>query len=247
MRRKGNFTSRALTERELLMSFDQGLDTLAHLSRTYDGGYPPIAFSMATEVQKILTENSAATRLRSSRTFSSPEAHHTPNTLTSLHLLTGAQISGNPPSLAFVPKFYMEDGLPNKQLNFRDWWNREVIYRASAAPKGMAPGLIPVNGSPTVPYEKRETITRMGLVNLLRNKLGAHQTSEMPELLDELEETKNWGGFGVQTPERIYTTDDGTLPTIVSPIPAMMRQITHELLTAYDRSDPPPRESEAHS
>jgi hypothetical protein len=101
--------------------------------------------------------------------------------------------------------------------------------------------MIPVNGSPTVPYEKREKITRLGLVSLLRNKLGAHQTKEMPELLDQLDEEKNWGSFSIQTPDGVFSTDDGTLPVEVSPIPAMMRQICHEILEAYGRSDPPPK------
>lgn len=243
-RSRNSTNTRQLSDSELLLSFEQGLDTLAHLAKTYDQGYAPIAFVMATEVQKILTENAAATKLRASRIFMSPEAHHTPNTLSALHLLTGAHLNGNPPTLTFVPQFFMPEGLPLRSMIFREWWNKDVIYRASAAPAGTPAGMIPVNGSPTVPYNKRETITRMGLVNLLRNKLGAHQTKEMPELLDQLEEAKNWGSFSVQTFDGVFSTEDGSLKIEVSPMPAMMRQICHELLVAYDRADQPPPPSE---
>jgi hypothetical protein len=196
-RRRSNTGGRKLTDDELLQSFDQSLDTLAILASAYDGGHAPIAFSMATEVNKILTENGAATRLRGSRTFTSPEKHHTKNTLSPLHKLTSARLSAPPPTLTFVPTFYMPDGPPPNSMSFRDWWGRDVIYRASAALPGDAPGMIPVNGSPTTPYDEREKMTRMGLVALLRNKLGAHQTSEMPELLDQLEEARNWASFAV--------------------------------------------------
>jgi hypothetical protein len=232
---------RQLSDADLLKSFEHGLDTLSHLASTYDGGFSPIAFLMATEAQKILTENSAATKLRATRVFSSPEMHHTSQTLTPLHLLIGVELNGNPPKLTFVPTYHSRGKVRERTLSFREWWNKDIIYRASAAPPGTPPGMIPVNGSPTVPYEKREKITRLGLVSLLRNKLGAHQTKEMPELLDQLDEEKNWGSFSIQTPDGVFSTDDGTLPVEVSPIPAMMRQICHEILEAYGRSDPPPK------
>ena len=100
--------------------------------------------------------------------------------------------------------------------------------------------MIPLIDALIVPYEDREKTTRMRLVNLLRNKLGAHQTSEMPTLLDDLQETRNWGSAVIQTPAGVLRTDDGSLPVLVSPLAAMMRQITHELLTAYGRIDQPP-------
>ncbi len=242
VRRRKPINGRRLSEEELLKSFEQGLDTLSRLAKVYDEGYPPIAFAMATEVRKILNENAPAIALRATRTFFSPEKHDTPQTLTSLHLLTSARLNSNPPKLTFVPAFYSSDALQNRALPFKEWWNKDVIYRASAAPPGTPAGLIPINGAPTVPYERREKVTRMGLVNLLRNKLGAHQTAEMPELLDQLNEANNWSSFGVQTPQGLFSTDDGTLSVDVNPIPSMMRQICHELLEAYGRSDPPPHE-----
>ncbi|HEV7661334.1 MAG TPA: hypothetical protein VGO55_15955 [Allosphingosinicella sp.] len=210
------------------------------MATVYDQGHTPIAFVMATEVQKILTENSAATRLRGSRQFSTPARGDNPQNLMAFHKLTLVSMSGMPPTLEFKPKFYDSDAEPPLLVEFKDWWNKDIIYRASAAPPGTLAGMIPVNGSPEVPYDEREKTTRMRLVSLLRNKLGSHQTSEMPKLLDELDEARNWANFAVQTPDGLYTTDDGSLRVSVSPIPAMMRQICHELLIAYGRPDSAP-------
>jgi hypothetical protein len=125
-------------------------------------------------------------------------------------------------------------------MPFRVWWNRDIIYQASAAEPGTPPGLIPVNDTPVVPYEKREKVTRMQLVHLLRNKMAAHQPSEIPELLEELQSSNSWAAFGCDTPDGHLSTLDGSLTVAVGPLPAMMRQITHELLIAYGRDDPPP-------
>jgi hypothetical protein len=62
----------------------------------------------------------------------------------------------------------------------------------------------------------------------------------MPRLLDELQESRNWATFLIGTPQGVLSTADGTLPVVVAPMPAMMRQIAHELLEAYGRNDPPP-------
>jgi hypothetical protein len=82
----------------------------------------------------------------------------------------------------------------------------------------------------------------MRLVDLLRNKMAAHQTDEMPQLLDDLQSSNTWGAFACTTPEGTLSTDDGSLTVKVGPLPAMMRQITHELLLAYGREDLPPPE-----
>jgi len=242
-RKKRATNVRQLSDSDLLNSFGQSLDTLAHLANIYDGGFAPISLAMATEVRKILTENVAATRLRGAMSFTTPLGVDDPRNLSSMNKLTIARLGGNPPALTFLPQFYMPQPEQLVALPFRDWWNKDVIYRASSAPKGTPAGMIPVNGSPTVPFDKREKITRMGLVNLLRNNLGAHQTAEMPELIDVLEEARSWGNFAMGTPDGMLSTDDGSLKALVTPMSAMMRQISHELLVAYGRSDPPPPET----
>lgn len=235
------FPTRKLSDDELLQLFDQSLTTLQHFARIYDEGYPPISLSMATELEKLLIENGAAVRLRKTREFPMIVVDHEnqENVLTSLHKLTFAQIGGDPPELSFLPVFC--SGAPDtiKQVPFVEWWNRDVIHRASAALPGTPPGMIPVNGSPEVPFKDRETVNRRDFVHLLRLKLGAHQGDEMPLLLDELNDGRNWGTFTVQMPQRVLSTEDGSLPTRVSIYAAMMRQICHEVLTAYGRNDPP--------
>lgn len=236
--KSARFTTRKLDESELLASFDQSLTTLVQLVGVYDGGYAPIALAMATEVHKILTENNAAVKLRGSRVFTTVAYEGEGRMLNAMHKLTVARVCGNPPQLDFVPAFY--SGPPASstlRLKFSDWWNKDAIYRASAALPGTAPGLIPVNGSPTVPFAKRESINRRDFVSLLRNKLGAHQAADMPNLLDELNESRSWGDFAVDTDSGLKSTHDGSLTTGTGIMAAMMRQITHEVLVAYGRED----------
>lgn len=244
VRRKKKIDARRLSDAELLELFDGSLDTLQHLARVYDEGHSPIAFLMATEITKLLTENSAAIKLRGTRLFPTIPDAHDERVLNAIYKLTGARLGGDPPTVTFMPKFQLPEPDPVVELPFKDWWNRDIIYRASAAPPGTPAGLIPVNDSPTIPYHKREKVTRMKLVSLLRNKLGSHQDAEMPRLLDELDESKNWGSFGIDTPEGTLSTDDGTLKIAVRLMPAMMRQICHEVLVAYQRHDPPPAHEE---
>jgi hypothetical protein len=238
-RRKKATNVRQLSESDLLNSFAQSLDTLSHLASIYDGGFAPISLAMATEVRKILTENAAATRLRGAMSFTTPRGADDPRNLSPMNKLTIARIGE---SLTFLPQFYQPQPDQLVGLSFREWWNKDVIYRAGAAPPGMPAGMLPINGSPMIAFEKREKTTRMGLVNLLRNNLGAHQTSEMPALIDVLEAARSWGNFYIETPDEMLSTNDGSLRAQVSPMSAMMRQISHELLVAYGRSDPPPPE-----
>ena len=75
---------------------------------------------------------------------------------------------------------------------------------------------------------------------MLRNQLGAHQDTDMPVLLDELDDARSWSGFYISTPQGELSTADGSLPTGTSILAAMMRQICHEVLIAYERDDPSP-------
>jgi len=226
---------RRLSTDELLTAFAQGLDKLEELGKIYDGGYSEIAVQMAIEINKILTENNEATKLRGHIKFESPDHEDEYTMLNALHKLTIANIGGAPPVLNFMPAFAAGPKRPPKKLIFREWWNRDVIYRASAAPIGTPAGMIPVNNSPTVPFKKRETVTRRELISLVRNKLGAHQEKDFPVLLDEIDETSNWGTFVTGTPNGDLSTEDGSLITRTKIIPAMIRQISLELLRAYGR------------
>lgn len=243
------FEARKLNEDELLALFDQSLSALSHLASIYDGGFHPIALQMATEVHKLLTQDGPAMRLRGMRKFTTVNMGDQSRMLNAMHKLVGARIGGQPPKLDFIADFQMADPadlIETPSLSFKEWWNRDVIYRASAAIPGSPPGMIPVNGTPSVPFNKRETINRRDFVALLRNKLGAHQDGDLPILLDQLEEARCWGEFVCHTPEGILSTEDGTLTTGATIMAAMMRQIAHEVLVAYDRDDPPSQSGEPH-
>lgn len=227
--------TRRLTPSELLAAFETGLNTLEHLGKIYDSGFSPIAFQLATEIHKILTENSTATQLRGQMDFESPDHGDESRMLNALHKLTMARISGDPPVLDFLPAFAEETGIPTRKLKFRDWWNRDIIYRASAAPVGTPAGMIPVNASPSVPFDERDKVTRRELISLVRNKAGAHQEKDYPVLLEEMDHSAGWGSFGASTPTGEFSTDDGSLVTQTTIIPAMVRQISIELLRAYGR------------
>jgi len=230
---------RRLAEDELWGHFQKSLETLQHLAKVFDDGHSPIAFSMATEVYKILTENSSATRLRANKIFTTPSFDAGPNIISAVHKLTLVSFGGTPPAISFDPIFYgVSYGVEN--LDFRTWWNRDVIFRASAALPGTPPGILPVNDTPAVPFEKREKLTRMRFVQLLRNKAGSHLESEWPMLFDELDDEKGWGGFAIHTPDGEFSTENGTLSIRRRQVGSMMRQITHELLIAYDFADGPP-------
>ena len=223
-KRKSGVDGRKLSMDELANLSNQNLDTLAILARVYDDGYRPIIFTMATEIQKLLTENSSSVKLRGTKLFSSPDKPHDSRNLAPLYKLATIRVKSPPPILLFEPSYFSPDLPSPVAMTFRDWWNRDLIYVAGA-----------ISGELT--YARRQSLTRLRLVSLIRNKLGAHQAPEMPVLLDELETAWNWLGFDVSTPEGIVSTHDGSLPIVVGPIAAMMRQICHEVLEAYGRID----------
>ena len=172
-------------------------------------------------------------RMRGCRKFTTPERVNNPFDLTVEIKLIFAEVRGLPPILDFKPAFHGGCS-QTKTLNFRDWWNRDVIYRASAAMPGTPPDLIPLRPQDQVPYEKRQTLERRTFVKDMRNKLGAHLDKEIPELLDNLQRSHSFGiAFAIETPSGVLRTADGTLDVRTGPAAAMMRQISQEILVAY--------------
>jgi hypothetical protein len=237
VRKNGSGKHRRLTDDELLSHFEDSLTSLEQLNKIFDEGHPPIVFSMATEVRKIVLENSAAIKLRKMKNFPSPASEEQYGNLMAYNRLIIGQIGSD--WATCVPKFLCPIGMPFKRVSYNEWWS-EVIYRANAALPGTALGMIPVNDSPSVPWESRVTTNRMGVVTMLRKKLGAHiDAKDYPRLLDDLNETRNWMSFRIQDGTRMLSTDDGSLQMRIGPLPAMMRQIAEELLIAYGRQPEP--------
>lgn len=240
-RSKRQLPSRRMTPEEERDNFETSLDNLGVLAKAYDDGIFAISLSMSTEVHKILTEDRFAIQSRKKARFSTPDFGDESRMLNALHKLTACRVSGQAPILDFLPNFYFPNpNTPTKFLQFKEWWNDDVIYRAGAALPGQNPSLIPVNNSPSVPFSKREKITRREFVSLLRNKLGSHSDVDVPILMDELADTRSWGHVRIETEKGNFDTFDGTLKTRGGIVPAMMRQISHEVLVAYGREDPPP-------
>jgi hypothetical protein len=68
----------------------------------------------------------------------------------------------------------------------------------------------------------------------MRNTLGAHLDLDQVDTLDALQKAGSWGGhFIVGSGSGTLSTENGTLPVLVGPAAAMMRQIAFEVLTAY--------------
>lgn len=230
--------TRTLSQDDLTNLLEAELDNLASLAVVYDQGQVRIITSMATVVKTILTENAAAMRERKLRIFKGPAATHSRRTLSAMHKLTIAKFGVK--ELTFEPYFYISKSPLEKEMKFKEWWNKDIVYQASAARPGIPPGVIPLDPRLQVPYERREKLTRLQLVGLIRNKFGAHLDRETPVILEEINNPIGWASFSVQTEGVVLSTDDGTLPVKIGPLPAMIRQIVHELLVAYGRSDPPP-------
>ena len=174
---------------------------------------------------------------RGAKQFPTLEADYTPRNLTSEHkLIIGEcriQTETNTYRLDFKPA-YLSCPFPIKLLPFRDWWNRDVIWRASAAHPGGDPTIIPLTVDKQLPYEKRQKLCRREFVELTRNKFGAHLDHEIPEVLDQLQRSRSFGiGFVINIGNRVLNSYDGTLETRIGPAAAVMRQIAQETLIAY--------------
>jgi hypothetical protein len=124
------------------------------MGQIYDAGHPPIVFNMAVELKKLLIDNTSAVKLRGSHRFSTYDDDHNERTISPSEKLIARRLCGDPPVLEVRPQFYSA-GLPIVNLPFRDWWNRDVIYRASAALPGTPVGRIPMDRSARVPYDER--------------------------------------------------------------------------------------------
>ena len=99
--------------------------------------------------------------------------------------------------------------------------------------------MFPVGDSDVVPYEERERLTRVQFVGDLRNSIGAHPSTELTAILHDVLDPHSFGGaFVIGRPDGSeLSTEDGTLPVLVTPAEALMRQIAQELLIAYGLED----------
>lgn len=240
MARKSNsqFQHRKLDEEEMQAAINDSLSNLSITAKVYDEGHAPIAYVMATLISWLMTANGAPAKIRAGKKFHSPTEEFPRGALSVYQPLILTAMGGPTPSASHIPSFYLPPR-SLKSLSFSEWWEKDVIYRAGAAPRGtMPPGSVPVNSAPLVPFDEREKLVRREFIKLIRDKRGAHPDQEWPSILDDVQEP----GFGmmIETPEGLLSTVDGTLPIIAAPLGAMVRQIAHEVLIAYGINDPSP-------
>jgi hypothetical protein len=224
-----------LSEAQLQEHIAAGLENIRHLCSVYDSGHPYISFSLATEVYRVLCSNPVVVRLRGTKEFTSPvlPGMDDPNVLTPRNKLVGVQFGGDPPILNYLPAFLL-DRPRSRPLPFREWWNRDVIYRAGAGKHGLPADVIPAREEDQVSHQDRQTLVRREFVEQMRNKLGAHMDEEIPEVLEDLQKAAAFGAvFSIQTPTGEFSTARGNLPIGAGAAAAMMRQIAEEVLVAY--------------
>lgn len=237
---------RRQTDEEFAASHHAIRNTIQQLCDLYDAGNPYIAFTLATEINKFLTTGDKITSIRKDKKFSTVKSVYRETNLASEHKIIIAEAHAhsdqNPPYYVdFKPAFVTEPPEGFEQLDFRDWWNRDVIWRASAAPDQSKPNMIPTDPKLQVPRNKRATYTRREIITLVRNRLGAHLDRELPEDLDNLQKSKAFGiDIVYEVDGRVLSSADCTLPMKAGPLAAMVRQIAQEVLDTFPVAQPQP-------
>ncbi len=233
MKKHNDDKSHRLSNDQLEFHLLEGLKNLEQFNQIYDAGRPYIAFSMTTEICRILTDNNYLCRIRGSKIFTTPDFDFAEDNIMPQFKLICMKAQFEPASIEFIPRF-MEPNYKTRNLKFTDWWNREHIWvegvfggRSKDAMRD--PEMLTAAG-----FAKREKISRRELTTLMRNKLGAHLDKSIPTLLREFEQAVSFGAeIEAGKDGKIFSTKDGSLPMTVSPGPAMVRQISHEILAAY--------------
>jgi hypothetical protein len=208
--------------------------TIQDICDVFDAEKPYVAFALASEIYKFLTTGDRITSIRKDRAFTTVDFDYSEKNLLAEYKLIVGRVYGSPPSVSFRPAFSADAPHGTKELPFVDWWNRDIIFRASASPDQSKPHFIPADAASQVPRAKRKTFVRREIITLVRNKLGAHLDRDLPEELDNLQRSEAFGcDIQVDLGDRKLTTLDGTLPMKVGPLAAMVRQIAHEVLLAF--------------
>jgi hypothetical protein len=234
------------TEAEMAQHIEESVRNIEGMCGLFDGGNAYIAFSLAAEIHKVLTTGQNIALFRAGMRFPTISFEYSPRNLAAEHKLIMAEQHAhsdqNPPLYVdFIP-ISRDGSFPIKWVPFRDWWNRDVIYRASAAPPGTPVGHIPTDERYQLPKNKRKTFSRRELIETIRNKLGAHLDRDIPEELNQLQKAHAFGiSIRAAIDGKTLDTIDGTMPMKTGPGAAMVRQIAHEVLEAFRprRLNPP--------
>jgi hypothetical protein len=239
---------RKLRDDELMEQVQAHLFNVELLAAAYDIGRISVSGLLAVALDNVLTDLPVSKIFRANLAFQGPVG---PNhygmderrMLSPLHKLFVTRIGGSSPEAECLPVFREASAgaTEMQQMDFKTWWNRDVVFRAGAAKPelNLGIGVVAMWPEDQVPFEQRVTLTRREIVKILRNKIGGHVNTEIPELLDRLR-TGQLLSF-----DAVVSTDDGatkslaegTLPLRANPMDASVRQIAFELLAARDARD----------
>lgn len=228
---------RYLNAGEIAAQISDMLALICQLCSAYDEMQPLMSLSLAVELQKFHTHTSVIKQRKSKRFYTPPDLSN-PRNLAPEQKLAFFQLSGPPPSVFCLPKYLNTEIYPSDFYNcdFKTWWNRDIIFRSSAAKSGVPRGLIPVKLNEQIPYEKRPTLSRRTFLQLVRNKIAAHSDDKVPEILYDLQKF-----LTVNVVVNGLSTDDGSLPIKTTMAAAMIREIAHETLVAYEVNEYRPK------
>lgn len=225
------------------------LHELQLLCARYDAGEIRVAFKMATACSNILTggdgtghkdKNHIVRVLRNKFRFRSVKDPETgsPGKVT-LPLVSTKLVQFTyctmPPSVDFLPLLDCCSDSEHIYLSFVEWWSRDIIYRTIDDPLTKRFRVISAS-----PYKEKllqkSSYTRLAFVWDMRNFRGAHFDGKINEDLAIL---LGPSGFNFDFVVELKTGEtlsvhDGTLPLRTPAASAMMRQISHEVLNAYD-------------
>jgi hypothetical protein len=228
-----------LTQEELATHIASSLINIRRLCEIFDSGHHYIAFTLASEIHRFLISGQRALQIRGDRSFPSPAFDYSEQSVgTEVKLIAVGGRWDKPEEGAYFAPMKDVHGL--KKLPFRDWWNREVIYRTRLSEEGRSSlnrTSIFARGRPWISEEafkrimqERRLLTRRTFIELVRNKFGAHLDEEVPETLSELMRTDILD-FGVIYGGRSITD------SLIPPVAAMVRQIAYEVILAFDEGD----------
>jgi hypothetical protein len=239
---------RKLRDEELMEQVQAHLSNVELLATAYDSGSIFVSGLLAVALDNVLTDLPVSKIFRANLTFQGPvgPSHYGMDErrmLSPLHKLFVTRIGGSSPEAECIPVFREASAgaTEMQQMDFKTWWNRDVVFRAGAAKPelNLGAGVVAMWPEDHVPYEQRVTLTRREIVKTLRNKIGGHVNTEIPELLDRLRTGQLLSFNAVVSTEDGSTRSlaEGTLPLLASPMDASVRQIAFELLAARNGQD----------
>lgn len=182
---------RSRENREVVDAVRGTLLTLRSLCDSYDSGNFSAARTIAVEIHRLVVGELAKLPFLRKLQFLSSSLEDSPHNLAKQCLMSFIRV-GNcregeaVGEISFIP-FCSDTSHPALHSayfrSFPKWWNA-VVIRDGAGPNG----LIPLNVADQTPFNERAHATRREVIEVVRNKLGAHFDGTVSEYLHFIEE-----------------------------------------------------------